>query len=101
MRALHIILVFVVAVELCLSAPVNNDIGKANGYDHDDEGDDGEDSSFIYQRMVWPDWQTLPKEFFGPEYVWDTKGLPRRADKVQVRVEGNNNVSTTLQEQQS
>ena len=101
MRGLQIILVFVVTAELCLSAPVDNDVGKAEGYDYGDQEDDGEDSSFIYQRMVWPDWQTLPKEFFGPEYVWDTKGWPRRADKVKVRVEGTSDVSTPLQAQQS
>jgi hypothetical protein len=101
MRGLHIILVFAVTAELCLSAPVDNEVGKADGYDYGDREDDGEDSSFIYQHMVWPDWKTLPKELFGPEYVWDTKGWPRRADKVQGRVEGKNDVSTTLQAQQN
>jgi hypothetical protein len=101
MRSLHIILVFVVIAELCLSAPVDNDVSKADGYDNGDQEDNGDDSSLIYQRMVWPEWQTLPKKFFGPEYVWDTKGWPRRADKVQVRVEEPNDASTVLQEQQS
>jgi len=101
MRGLHVILVFVVTAELCLSAPVDNDVGMADGYGYDDQVGDGEDSSSIYQRIFWPDWQTLRTKFFGPQYAWDTKGWPRRADKVQVPVEGTNDVSTILQEQQS
>ena len=91
MRGLPIILVVMVTAELCLSAPVDNDVSKTHDYEYGDQED--EDPSFIYQRMVWPDWRTLPKEFFGPEYVWDTKGFPRRADKVQARIEGTSDVS--------
>lgn len=98
MRGLHIILIVMVTAKLCLSAPVDNDVTNAHDYEY---GGQEDDASLVYQRMVWPDWHTLPKEFFGPEYVWDTKGFPRRIDKVQDRIEGTNDVSTTLQGQRS
>lgn len=80
MRNLLITGVIVACAGLCLASPVPNDVSKADEYDYAYPEDD---QSFIYQQMISPRWQTLPKELFGPEYVWDTKGFPRRVEKTQ------------------
>jgi hypothetical protein len=73
------------SVALCLAAPVARDVSR--GQDLDDAYPDANDESLIYQHMISPNWQTLPEELFGPEYVWDTKGFPRRVGKPQARQE--------------
>jgi hypothetical protein len=90
MRVLHIILVVMASAGLCLAAPVDNDVGKVDDYDY---GRPEGDPSFLYQQMIWPDWHSLPKELFGPQYVWDTKGFPRRVEESQAQKEETNSVS--------
>lgn len=77
-------LVTIATAGLCLAAPVDNDVSKDDDYNY---GHSEEDPSFIYQEMILPGRDTLPKEFFGPEYVWDTKGFPRRAEVSQSQVD--------------
>ncbi|KDR11521.1 uncharacterized protein LOC110836983 [Zootermopsis nevadensis] len=35
------------------------------------------ESDGIEQRMLLPEGQSIPKEMYGPDYIWDTKGWPR------------------------
>ncbi|KAJ9577518.1 hypothetical protein L9F63_005891 [Diploptera punctata] len=37
----------------------------------------------MYQHMIFPDPKTLPAKYFGPDYVWDTKGFPRKVEEVE------------------
>jgi hypothetical protein len=83
MRSLPAIVVIIACAGLCLALPLPNDVSKADEYDYSYSEDD--DESFIDQQMISPNWRTLPKELFGPEYVWDTKGFPRRVEKTQAR----------------
>jgi hypothetical protein len=80
---------------LSLAAPVPNDVSRADEYDY--AYPDGDDESIIYQHMISPNWRTLPKELFGPEYVWDTKGFPRRVEEPQVRLQQPRSSSTVPQ----
>lgn len=73
-------IVIIACAGLCLAVPVPNDVSKADEYDYTYPEDD---ESFVYQQMISPDWHTLPKELFGAEYVWDTKGFPKRVENLQ------------------
>jgi hypothetical protein len=95
MRSL-LTIVIIACAGLCLALPVPNDVSKADEYDYAYPEDD---ESFIYQQMISPNWQTLPKELFGAEYIWDTKGFPRRVEKTQVRQEESHSSSTIPQKQ--
>ena len=37
----------------------------------------------MYQHMVFPDEESVRARFSGPDYVWDTKGFPRRVEEVE------------------
>jgi hypothetical protein len=91
MRIIGIVVLITATAGLCLAAPVDNDVSE-DDYEYDHAV--GDDSSSMYQHMIEPDWHTLPKEFFGPEYVWDTKGFPRRRGESQVRKEEASSVAT-------
>jgi quinol-cytochrome oxidoreductase complex cytochrome b subunit len=91
-KSLLMIFVIIATAEICLAAPVANDVGKAGDYDFDRPEEDP--SSFVYQEMILPDWKTLPKEWFGPGYVWDTKGFPRRAEKPRSQKEDTKSAAT-------
>lgn len=38
------------------------------------------DRDGIEQRMLLPQGRSVPKEMYGPNYIWDTKGWPRLAE---------------------
>lgn len=45
---------------------------------------DPENDNHMYQHMIFPaDERTLPAKYFGPDYIWDTKGFPRRVEEVE------------------
>jgi hypothetical protein len=95
MRRLQAIVVVIASAGLCLALPLPNDVSKTDEYD---DAYSEDDDSWIYQQMISPDWRTLPKELFGPDYVWDTKGFPTRVKKTQLRQEPHSS-STVLQNQ--
>jgi hypothetical protein len=95
MRSLPTVVVIIASAGLCLAAPVDNDVSKDDDYDY--AYSEEVDPSSIYQQMISPNWRTLPKELFGPEYVWDTKGFPRRVQKPEVLQEETPSSSTIPQ----
>jgi hypothetical protein len=78
---------------MSLAGPVPSDVSTAAEYDYAESDDD----SLIYQQMISPNWRTLPKELFGPEYVWDTKGFPRRVEEPQALLQESHSSSTVPQ----
>jgi hypothetical protein len=96
MRSLQTIVVVIAGAGLCLAMPPPNDVSKTDDYD---DAYSEDDDSFIYQQMISPNWRTLPKELFGPDYVWDTKGFPTRVEKTQVRQEPHS--SSTIPQKQN
>jgi hypothetical protein len=61
---------------------------------HRDRTNSWTNGNGIEQRMLLPEGFSMPEEMYGPNYIWDTKGWPRRVESAPDPVHNNVKIST-------